>query len=489
MLRGLSVFPWRPQEEGPLLVPFDLPGLGLAPCPGDVPEGRGECLLAAGKLQEALEQFAEAAARPGGSPLASLRLGDLALASDDPALAAEHWRRAAGEFPFGRLVTARLCELEPRCLRGAERPAFFDASLAAEPVRHDLFIRGARLRLLEGDRLGALEALVGQMSPRGACADVMPWCRRVLLDGLRQKGPDGAAALKLYLEVPGREQGPLAAELGRAASDQAAAAGAPIFAANLLASVTGRVPEPQQPAHLKQVARLFLAGGDRARAEEIVLFARAKLDRATWRREGWEALLQQVRALPAAVKPGAAAPAAPSATASPPATAAGTDPDVAMARAAVEAARAVAPPTGEHAMTSPALPAAAAPRPVPARAGRREHADARGPARHRRRGPHRPPPCSCSASRAPARRCWPATSTPAPSAPPGPGWPSTARPSRPSSSSRSSSATSAAPSPAPTSAAPAASSRPPAAPCSSTRWPSCPPPSRPSCSASSRPAR
>jgi len=347
VLRGLSIFPWRPEEEGPLLVPFDLPGLGLAPCPGDVPEGRGECLLAAGKLQQALEQFAEAAARPGGSPLASLRLGDLALASDDPALAAEHWRRAASEFPFGRLVTARLCELEPRCLRGAERPAFFDASLAAEPVRHDLFLRGARLRLLEGDRLGALESLVGQMSPRGACADVMPWCRRVLLDGLRQKGPDGAAALRLYLEVPGREQGPLAAELGRAASDQAAAAGAPVFAANLLASVTGRVPEPHQPAHLKQVARLFLTGGDRARAEEIVLFARAKLDRATWRREGWEALLQQVRALPPTVKPGATAPAGDTTT-SPPATAAGTDPDVAMARAAVEAARAVAPPPGEQ---------------------------------------------------------------------------------------------------------------------------------------------
>ena len=345
VLRGLTVFPWRPQEEGPLLVPFDLAGLGLGACPGAVPEARGECLLAAGKLQEALDQFAEAARRPGGSPLASLRLGDLALASDEPGLAAEHWRRAAGEFPFGRLVTARLCELEPRCLRSAERPAFFDASLAAEPVRHDLYLRGARLRLLEGDRMGVLEGLVAQMSPRGACADVMPWCRRVLLDALHLKGPDGAAALRLYLEVPGRDQGPLAGELGQAAADQAVAAGAPNFAANLLASLTGRVPDAEQPAHLERVARLFLAGGDRARAEEIVLFAQARLDRATWRRGGWDALQKTVRALPRAGMP-AATVTPPPATST--AQAAGTDPDVAMARAAIEAARAVAPTTGEH---------------------------------------------------------------------------------------------------------------------------------------------
>jgi tetratricopeptide (TPR) repeat protein len=340
VLRGLSVFPWRPEEEGPRLVPFDLAGLGLAPCPGAVPEARGECLLAAGRHQEALAQFAEAAGRPGGSPLASLRLGDLALASDEPALAAQHWRRAANEFPFGRLVTARLCELEPRCLRSAERPAFFDASLAAEPVRRDLIIRGARLRLLEGDRIGVLETLVAQMSPRGACADVMPWCRRVLLDALRVKGPEGAAALRLYLELPGRDQGPLAGELGRAAADQAEAAGATVFAANLLAALTGRIPDAQQPAHLKRVALLFFAGGDRARAEEIVLFAQARLDRATWRRDGWEALQRSVRAGP----PSERSPQ----PATSPARDAGADPDVAMAHAAVEAARAVVPATGDQ---------------------------------------------------------------------------------------------------------------------------------------------
>jgi hypothetical protein len=108
-LRALTIYPWRPEEEGPPFVPLDLPGLGLSPCPGETPDARGECLLAEGKLPEALAQFAEAARGPRFSPLAALRLGDIALASDEPELAMEHWRRANHEFPFGRLVMARLC--------------------------------------------------------------------------------------------------------------------------------------------------------------------------------------------------------------------------------------------------------------------------------------------------------------------------------------------------------------------------------------------
>ena len=331
-LRSITVYPWRPEEEGPPFVPFDLEGLGLEPCPGKTPAVRGECLLAEGRLQEALDQFAVAARGPRLSPLASLRLGDLALASDEPELAMEHWRRANHEFPFGRLVMARLCEMDPRCLKGPERNAMFDAQRVAEPVRDDIAIRAFRLRLLEGDLPTVVRDLVPEMGPEGACRGVMSWCRRLLLDQLRRPGPDGAEALSLYLELPGRDQGPLAAELADAAASQAEAVGAPVFAANLLAVKTGRVPEAEQPAHLRRVAGLFVQGGDRARAEEIILFARGRLDRATWKRDGWDALQRATRQKPPPPRKPTAEP-----TAEPQAEPA--DPDLAAAQAALEAAR------------------------------------------------------------------------------------------------------------------------------------------------------
>lgn len=324
-LRALTIYPWRPEEEGPPFVRLDLEGLGLPPCPGTTPESRGECLLAEGNLQGALEAFVEASRGARPSPLASLRLGDLALASDEPELAMEHWRRANHEYPFGRLVMARLCEMDPKCLRGEERKALLDAARVAAPVRNDVLIRSLRLRLLEGERVAVLHALAPEMSDTGACGGpaMTRWCRRHLLDLLRTPGPDGAEGLAIFLSVPDRAEGPLAAELHRAAADQAEASGAPIFAANLLAAMTGRVPEAQQPAHLRRVAGLFVAGGDHARAEEIILFARGHLDRATWKRDGWEALQ---RGLHRAAPP-------------PPPAAPATDPDLEAARAALESAR------------------------------------------------------------------------------------------------------------------------------------------------------
>jgi hypothetical protein len=114
-LRVLSVLPWRPEEEGPPLAAFDTSALGLGSCDAGAARARGECALAAGDRDRARRLFQEEAAA-GPSPLAELRLGDLALADDDPEAAAAHWRRAIHEAPFGRLASARLCELEPGCM-------------------------------------------------------------------------------------------------------------------------------------------------------------------------------------------------------------------------------------------------------------------------------------------------------------------------------------------------------------------------------------
>ena len=109
ILFRLSVLPWRPDEEGPPLVAFDTVALHLGACPGETSDVRGECALAAGKLDEARTHFEESV-RAGPSPLAELRLGDLALRDDDPDAASAHWRHARGAAPWSRLANARQCE-------------------------------------------------------------------------------------------------------------------------------------------------------------------------------------------------------------------------------------------------------------------------------------------------------------------------------------------------------------------------------------------
>jgi hypothetical protein len=327
----MTVYPWRPEEEGPPLVSFDPERLGLSPCPGTVPEARGECLLADGEIEEARGQFQEAV-RTSKAPLAFLRLGDLALAEDDIELALENWRRARVQAPYGRLVGARLCEMDPRCLKGQERRALFDTSQVDPAVQADIVIRRARLQAMEGDLMGTVRGLFQQSGPDAPCLSALAWCRRLLLEVMSRPGPDGAECLALYLEMPARQDGPYAGELLQAAANQAEWAGAPGFAANLLAVTTGHVPEAELPTHLRRVAGLFLAGGDRPRAEEIILFARTHLDAATWRRDGWEGLQRRLRATPPRPAPAAAPDLA--------------DPDLAAAASALESSRMLHPPGG-----------------------------------------------------------------------------------------------------------------------------------------------
>lgn len=323
-LTRLAVLPWRPVEEGAPLVPFDLEGLGLGPCPGHTAEAEGECLLEAGDLAGARRRF-EAALAGGPAPLAALRLGDLALRDDDPQAAIAHWRRARAEAPWGRLAQARLCELDPACLRSGEVDAVFDATEVAWPLRADMVIRGARLRALRGRLAEVVRTLAAESRPGLACERAQPWCRRVLLLALRRPGEDGGAALGAYLDLPDRTRGPLALDLARAAAEQSATAGAPLFGATLLAAVTALVPKDALGPHLLRTARLFLDGGDRPRADEIFRYARAHLGPAIHRDPQWAGIERALRPAPAA---GEAAP-----------TATEPDPDVARASAAIQASR------------------------------------------------------------------------------------------------------------------------------------------------------
>lgn len=330
----LSVPPWRPQDEGPPLVPFDLPGLGLGSCPaaGKAPEIQGECALAAGDLAGARRLFTQAVAA-GPSALAHLRLGDLALRDDDPDAAVAHWRLARSEAPWGRLASARLCELEPKCLASEAFEAVYDATAVDHALRADILLRRARLAALEGQLLEASRRLAAESAPGGACQANVLWCRRIILQALGLPGAQGTEALVSYLELYGRRDGPLALELTQAAAFQAQRAGAPAFAANMLATVTGAIAAPELEGHLQRVAELYLEAGDRARADEIVRYARSRLGEAAMKRPIWTALRRGLR--PAPATPAAAPAPAPE------------DADVSTARAALDAARLVAAPPQE----------------------------------------------------------------------------------------------------------------------------------------------
>jgi hypothetical protein len=321
-LRVLSVLPWRPEEEGPPLAGFDPGALGLGSCERGSPEARGECALAAGDRDGARRLFEEAA-KAGPSPLAELRLGDLALADDDPESAAAHWKRARYEPPLGRLASARLCELDAECLSSGERLTVFDPAAVPDSVRADLALRTVRITAFRGELAEAARALSGEWGAGGACRAAPAWCRHVLALALAQPGPEGAAALAVYLATPGHSEGPDALALARAAAAQAEAAGAPGFAANLLAARSGDVSPEALSGHLQRVVGLYLAAGDRARAEEIVLFARARLGAAALARPEWARARRALKAERAAAR--RAVP----------------DADLASAQAALEAARLV----------------------------------------------------------------------------------------------------------------------------------------------------
>ena len=320
----LSIPSWRPEDEGPPLVPFDLAGLRLGPCPGDAPEIQGECALAAGDLDRARALFQEAVAA-GPSALARLRLGDLALRADDPSSAVAHWRLARSEAPWGRLASARICELEPKCLASEALDAVYDTTAVEHALRPDILLRRARLAAFDGQLLQAAQRLSAETAPGGACQALPGWCRRMILLALELPGHDGSEALTAYLELWGRREGPLALELTRAAARQAERAGAPAFAANMLAATTGSIPAEDLEPHLRRVAGLYLAAGDRARADEIVRYARSKLGAAAMQAPPWAALRRRVRGGPATAR--SAAPA--------------QDPDLAAARGALDAARLV----------------------------------------------------------------------------------------------------------------------------------------------------
>jgi hypothetical protein len=301
-LREVRGLPWSNGPDAAPLVGYDPEKLGLGgPCPGTTPAGRGECAYAAGQLAVAISLFEEALESPHRE-MATVRLGDLALRRGDPAAAAERYRSVKPKGFFGRVAAARLCELLGACLREKDFGGVFEPTDLPEPWRTEMELHRARAQAFMGKAGAAGHALAERIvaSDRPpACASAESLCRQLALAALREPGADGAVdALTLYFAVPVDLREPTAAPLAEAAAAKAAAIGAPVFAANLLATTVAHTPPEDLNERLLRTAELYLAGDDSARARAIVDFARTRLRRAALAESRWAGVIRSTSAAP-----------------------------------------------------------------------------------------------------------------------------------------------------------------------------------------------
>ena len=275
-LRGLP----REGREQRLDLFYDPVRVGLGgPCPGRSPAARGECALRDGQLAEAELQW-RLGVESHDRTFSALRLGDLAARRNDFSAAALMWSRAGSNGPFGRLAVARLCELRGDCL-ASDTGHLFDAGEIFEPVRTELALRGARVDAFAGRTpqvLRRLSEIIARPQAGGCVTIGQEFCRRVMLHALEDRGADGGkAALEVYLRLPARTEGAYVVEMARAAAARAAEIGAPVFAANLLASVAGSVRPDESPEHLLRTAEFYLRGNDQPRAQLLLEYAETRL--------------------------------------------------------------------------------------------------------------------------------------------------------------------------------------------------------------------
>jgi hypothetical protein len=217
-LRGL---PWRSgldRAPGYFFDPWRV-GIGQA-CPGKADAARGECVLKQGNLLKAARYF-RLALSTQHRPMASLRLGDLAIATGDPVTAIGWYRRVGNVGVFGQFAAGRLCELEGTCLGStAEVRRTFNPRGMPEPMRAETLMHAARAEAYLGRLRAAVKIIADQIQRHGVnslCrenADLL--CRRILLLAMREAvlppeptsgGPAKGAAGRGTGEAAGSDSG------------------------------------------------------------------------------------------------------------------------------------------------------------------------------------------------------------------------------------------------------------------------------------------
>ena len=274
--------------------------LGLPPCPATAeelaqsgPSVRGECAFLAGGYQEAISYLASALDQDRHPAHAALRLGDTALLVEDTVRAAAFWNSVGDAGPWTRLAGARLCDALGTCLEqfnsGFRYDPLDDGGLP-DVVADEMLLRRARALAYDGILDEAVELLVSR--GERACRRAPAMCRRIALEALRFEDsklsksrlaadrtrvpPNTSEAAAVALAVSlGLSDDPVSAELAARCAEVTARAGAPHFAANLLASATANKAQRGTPTLLR-AAELYMEAGDAVRASMIVNYAQAR---------------------------------------------------------------------------------------------------------------------------------------------------------------------------------------------------------------------
>lgn len=271
-LRRLRGLPWRNPLTTRTRLPVDKHTLGGA-CPGTTADAQGECLLERGQLADAKPLLDTAVT----TQLVSLRRGDLAvLLAQDAVAALGHYEAAGTEGTLGRLAHLRRCELVG--CPGARDP--YETVALPEPVRTEVELRQIRALALDGHRARAatlLAARMGEVARPPPCEDWFDLCVGLTSAALRD-GDAAAQGLSLYVQLlpllPAKD-----ARLARQAADAASELGAHRFAANVLASVTDKIPPRQLGEHLSRTAAMYDDADDRVRSDVIREYAVVRLRR------------------------------------------------------------------------------------------------------------------------------------------------------------------------------------------------------------------
>jgi len=149
-----------------------------------------------------------------------------------------------------------------------------------EPLYTEIVLRRARAHTLADKPIEGARILVeSSEDPEHdrPCDYALLLCQRIAMEALKTPGADGAAqGLSLYSILPLSKDKKNNYEFATLAAQRAADLGAPQYAANILAAVTGNVSQADLPAHLALTAELYLDGGDTARAFVVLRYVKTR---------------------------------------------------------------------------------------------------------------------------------------------------------------------------------------------------------------------
>ena len=300
-IREVRGVPWSGQHDPPPypFYPMTFVNAEEEPCPGKSPVMQAECLLFEGKLQDAIDSYRESydTLWVGWS---AFRLGDMAYRNGEGAKAAGWYLRVPQNSPFARLAKARLCEMVGDCFdKDQDRLNVFSTLGVPEPMRSEIELRHWRVMAYLGQSSEAAVALskriVDEMRPK-TCMSTAALCRRIIMAGFdRADEEQKIQLLRGYISLPNINSGALAWPAARKAAKTATAIGAPSFAAKILAAVTQEVPNDELEDHLLDVAHLFVLGGDTARADVILEYAKEFFGDTIYASSKWAPIIKGIR--------------------------------------------------------------------------------------------------------------------------------------------------------------------------------------------------